>query len=67
MNKDKIYLGDGVYARMEGRNLWLTTEDYGTNQICLEPQVWEALIAYVTRMHHCERRSMQDGSEDTAA
>jgi hypothetical protein len=45
----KSYLGDGVYAEIEDRKLKLTTEDgYSvSNTIYLEPQVWDALVAYV--------------------
>lgn len=58
MSEGKVYLGDGVYVRMEGRNLWLTTEDYGINQICLEPMVYAALTTYVKRII-AERQSTQ--------
>lgn len=45
----KQYLGDSVYASIEGGMIKLTTENgYGpSNEIFLEPEVYEALIGYV--------------------
>ncbi len=40
----KTYLGDGVYADFDGFMVKLTTEN---DTIFLEPQVWDALQAYV--------------------
>lgn len=41
----KTYLGDGVYYKHDGYCTWLATYDgYKiTNEICLEPEVLEAL------------------------
>lgn len=44
----KEYLGDAVYADFDGYHIVLTTEDgiRTTNEIFLEPHVFEALIRY---------------------
>lgn len=49
----KQYLGDGVYADFDGYALVLTTENgyETTNVVVLEPQVYESLLAYVTRLN----------------
>lgn len=46
---DKRYLGDGCYVRFDGFALWLTAENGidVTDTICLEPEVYTALKAYV--------------------
>lgn len=45
------YLGDGVYAGYDGRDgsLWVYTWNgiAATNQICLEPEVLNALCKYL--------------------
>ncbi len=49
-SKSKTYLGDGVYVTIEYNQIVLTTENGGaqaTNQIILEPEVYEALQKYV--------------------
>jgi hypothetical protein len=45
----KTYLGDGAYVEFDGWSLWLTTENgvNVTNRICLEPEVYRALIVFV--------------------
>lgn len=45
----KRYLGDGVYVDWSMESLVLTTEDgiSITNTIYLEPEVWQALQAFV--------------------
>jgi hypothetical protein len=45
----KQYLGDGAYAHFDGYQLWVTTENgiETTNEVALEPMVWQALVAYV--------------------
>lgn len=45
---NKVYLGDSVYVSFDGFHIWLTTENgYGpTNQIALDPSVFEALKKY---------------------
>jgi len=50
MSKEKIYLGDAVYAKVDDwGNLVLTTEDgiRATNRIVLELQVLQALFEYL--------------------
>lgn len=48
----KAYLGDAVYADFDGFAVVLTTEDgiRATNRIVLEPEVVQALEAYVARL-----------------
>lgn len=50
MTPDKTYLGDGCYVSFDGFSLWLTTEDGISvqNTVCLEPQVYRALLRYAT-------------------
>ena len=49
--KNKLYLGDSVYASNDGYNIQLTTEDGLSvrDTIFLEPFVFEALIAYAKK------------------
>ena len=49
----KVYLGDGVYVAHDGYILWLTAENgiRATDTIALEPEVYNALLAYVARLH----------------
>lgn len=48
----KSYLGDGAYVEFDGYALVLTTEDglRTTNRIVLGPEVYAALLAYVSRL-----------------
>jgi hypothetical protein len=49
----KEYLGDGAYIDFDGYALVLTTTENGieaTNTIVLEPEVYEALVAYIARL-----------------
>ena len=56
----KEYIGDGVYVEFDGYGLVLTTEDgrSTTNRIVLEPEVYQALTAYVSRLR--ESRLCED-------
>jgi hypothetical protein len=45
---DKEYLGDGVYVRFDGYQIWLETQQ--GMAIALEPPVFAALVAYVKRL-----------------
>lgn len=49
MRKEKRYIGDGVYIEFNGYQLKLTTEDgiSVTNEIYLEPSVFDSLEIYV--------------------
>jgi hypothetical protein len=49
---DKDYLGDSVYVEHDGYHLVLTTENgYGpSNRICLDPDVYAALVGYHDRL-----------------
>jgi hypothetical protein len=55
--KRKIYLGDGVYAGLDGYQLVLTTENgLGvTNKIYLDPQVIESLNLFVDKCFNGEK------------
>jgi hypothetical protein len=39
------YLGDGVYARWDGWQIWIRL-DNGIEEIALEPEVLQALMKY---------------------
>lgn len=50
----KVYLGDAVYAEIdEWGGIWLTTGDGTsvTNQICLEPEVYQCLLDFHETAH----------------
>ena len=49
--KMKTYIGDGVYAEIRSRELFLTTENGVsiTNTIVLEPDVWESLKLFMEK------------------
>lgn len=49
--KTKIYLGDGLYARDDGFQIWLTAEDGISiqNEVALEPAVLQSFIEFVAR------------------
>lgn len=53
----KAYLGDGVYVAYDGFSLWLTAEDgiRATDTICLEPEVYHALVRYVAKLRDTAR------------
>lgn len=45
------YLGDGVYVRFDGYQLWLRTpREDGDHVIALEPAVWAQLERYVKNL-----------------
>jgi hypothetical protein len=48
----EAYLGDGAYVRFDGYALELYTSNglSVTNRIVLEPEVYEALLAFVARL-----------------
>lgn len=47
----KTYLGDGVYAEFDGFAVWLSTpREDGEHRIALEPDVYDALAAYIKRL-----------------
>lgn len=42
----ETYLGDGVYAKFDGWNIWLDLHAQGPDRICLEPEVLLALFKF---------------------
>jgi len=50
----KAYIGDSVYAEFDGYSIILTTENNKagdpSNRIVLEPQVFESLLLWRTRI-----------------
>jgi len=64
----KEYLGDGVYASFDGYGIWIKTSNgaEATNEIYLEPNVYNALTKYrhtITRITDAERiRKATEGS-----
>lgn len=57
MTHEKVYLGDSVYAQNDGFGIIITTEDgyRVTNEIYLEPSVYNALLDYVAK---CSERTL---------
>lgn len=51
----KSYIGDGVYASFDGYHIWLRTSNgiLVTNEIAIEPAVYQSLIRYATRLYAC--------------
>jgi len=66
----KEYLGDGVYVDFDGHQYVLTAENgiSATNTIYLEPEVYEAFVAYTKRLKEnlCQHpnRNMNGGCDD---
>lgn len=56
------YLGDAVYVSYDGYQIWLSTTDglSITNQIALEPSVYESLLIYVDRLKNNHRQQGKD-------
>jgi hypothetical protein len=40
------YLGDGVYARFDGYQIWLAANNHENEVIALEPRGFQALVNY---------------------
>lgn len=52
MDKNKTYLGDGVYVWFDGYQLWIETmREEGIHCIALESPVFDALIHYIKTMN----------------
>lgn len=54
----KNYIGDGVYASFDGHHIWLRAEGERagvrvTNEIALEPTVYQSLVKYAARLYAC--------------
>lgn len=52
MREHETYLGDGLYAYVEHGSLWLSAPvaDGSERKVCLEAEVYEALVRYVDRL-----------------
>lgn len=44
MTEDETYLGDAVFASLDGYQIWLRTDDGNNQRIALEPKVFHALL-----------------------
>ena len=47
---DQEYIGDGVYASFDGFQIWLAADNHKNVVIALEPNIFDALIAYRERL-----------------
>jgi len=63
---EKTYLGDSVYAHFDGWAITLETNNgYGPNNtIHLEPEVYEALTAFVGRLQQAATAAQSKGTTD---
>ncbi|MDY0200612.1 MAG: hypothetical protein RBR40_06455 [Tenuifilaceae bacterium] len=52
------YLGDGVYASFDGYQIWLAANDHRNKVIALEPEVYQALVAYAEKLKEHERMGL---------
>jgi hypothetical protein len=52
ISRNGEYLADGVYATFDGYQVWLHTERYPVwVSIALEPETFDALLAYRDRVY----------------
>ena len=60
----ETYLGDGLYASFDGYHIWLKASNgvNVTNEVALEPAVFDALIAYEKRLREIGRAALEDRS-----
>lgn len=58
----KQYVGDGVYVELDAQGIVLTTEngEETTNRIVLEPDVWDNLTRYVTKLNASDTITSQE-------
>lgn len=51
IEEHRDYIGDGVYVAFDGYAVWLRIDDHRNvgSQICLEPEVLEALVRFARR------------------
>lgn len=48
---ERLYLGDGLYAAYDGWIIELSVDrDNGRHWVCLEPEVFEALMRFVMKV-----------------
>lgn len=45
-----VHLGDGVYARFDGYQIWLAANDHRNEVVALEPAVMNDLIRFADRV-----------------
>ena len=50
-HRDHEYIGDGVYVSFDGYHIWLAANDHKNVVIALEPDVFDALVAYKRRLN----------------
>ena len=59
--REREYLGDGVYASFDGYHIWLRTGAHEgphvTNKIALEPAVFAALVEYERQVWDTQRKA----------
>ena len=58
----KVYLGDAVYAEIDGYNIVLTTENgiEITNTIYLEPEVISNFLLFLDNLNKMEKENEND-------
>lgn len=56
-----LYLGDGVYARFDGYQIWLAANHHLNDVIALEPDVMKALIRYANQYMKLVKQENKDG------
>lgn len=60
LHNKETYIGDGVYVRFDGYQIWLRTpRESGDHEIALEHAVYEALTNYVRNLLD-EVKAMRD-------
>lgn len=50
MPNHQTYLGDGVYVRFDGYQIWLAVNDHRNEVVALEPEVLTALNKFVEQL-----------------
>jgi hypothetical protein len=51
IKEGETYLGDGLYASVQGNTIWLRAPQFvGDHTVALEPEVWEALVQFQQAM-----------------
>ena len=50
MDEHSEYLGDGVYAKFDGYQIWLAVNNDHNNAVALEPEVFARLCEYAKKL-----------------